>query len=148
MKCKNLSRLLIDLYVLVSLLIPITATNFPLLYYLGSGSWLFTMLLFNGGWLTGIIGIMASVWVLSFPILLIVFYFMARKEKYIPFCVIVSMDAVVSVLILIHSLTQNTHALEITRPDAIVSVLYAAALIISVYCRTGDGSLSYKECGV
>jgi len=141
-------RILIHTYMLMSvlvlvLLIPLRDAM-PALYTMGANSWLISIALASGGTLVAPIGVMLVLWGCAFPILLILFYILACKGKFIPFCTLACADSLIVICWLIYCLYENNkYALQWAVPDAIVSTLFSVALVASLWwsSRTEDGTV-------
>lgn len=140
-------RILIHTYMLVSslaliLLIPMHNMA-PALYTVGASSWLISIGLTSGGALAAPVGAVLWLWGCVFPVLLVIFYIMALKERYIPFCLLASVDSLIVLFWCFCCLIDNNkYALQWAGPDAIVSILFSVVLMISLWGtkKTRDGS--------
>lgn len=149
--------ILIHTYMLVSSLalvfpIPIHDTA-PVLYNVGASSWLISIGLAGSGTVAAPIGAVLVLWGCAFPVLLLIFYIMAHKERYIPFCLLVFMDSLIVLFwYLCCLLESNKYALQWAGPDASVSVLFSSVLVVILWGngtrrprktrKTGDGTAS------
>ena len=98
---------------------------------LGASSWVIGIVAGGAETANGFVYGLLFFWGISFPVLLIVFYIMACKKRYVPFVVITTIDSVVVLLWAVYSFaTKNTYFLESCITDAIVSTLFTAILII------------------
>ena len=142
---------LVDIYMISSVLAIFSISNqsfSEMLFALGAKSWFICLALGSGAVFNQYTGILAFLWVVSFPVLLIAFYIMSmsQKKRYAPFCIITSVDTIIVLSWLCYCLiTGNTYALNSAILDATVSLLYSAILIISLRLLgqvggQGDGS--------
>ena len=134
MKLKTIvRRILIHAYMLVSslaliLLIPMHDT-LPALCTAGASSWFIAIGLTSGGAIAAPTGAVLWLWGCIFPILLVIFYIMAIKERYIPFSLLVSVDSLIVLFWYFSCLIDNNkYALQWAEPDAIVSILVSVVL--------------------
>lgn len=145
MKRIRLHDILIHIYMIASvlavvLIIPARDTS-NILFALGAKSWFTCLVLGGAGAFNQYIGVLAFLWVVAFPFLFLIFYIMACKKIYNPFCIITTMDTIIALLWFVRCLTiGDAYALEAATLDAVVSFLYCAVLIICLSIRgTGDG---------
>lgn len=94
---KKLHDYLIHAYMLSSILatlclIPYTEAA-GWLYLLGGSSSLYGFAYIIGDWASPIFGMFAFCWMILFPIVLVIFYILARKEIYLPFFILTTLDA-------------------------------------------------------
>lgn len=139
-------RILIHSYMLVSslaliLLIPMHDVA-PTLCAVGASSWLISIGLASGRALAAPVGAVLWLWGCAFPVLLVILYIMALKERYVPFCLLACVDSLIVWFWCFCCLIDNNkYALQWAGPDAIISTLISIVLIISLWnaSRTGDG---------
>ena len=127
---KLLPKILVDIYMAATVLAQIAIFGdlkaSQRLSAVGANSWFLSIALFLG-WFS-------IFWFFAFPVLLIVFYILAWKEKYVPFCVVISIDALISFGWFASSLVQwDTYRMEAVSADGIVSVVFVALLIFSIW---------------
>jgi len=116
-------------------------------YTIGARSWLIAIGLASAETTPAILTMFLVLWFFAFPILLVVFYILACKEIYIPFCIVTSIDTLISILCYVQNrIIGYAYGAESAIPDAIISTLFSVALIttlISIHlCKTKDCSPS------
>lgn len=138
-----LMNILMDIYLIASFLAILAASSpkvAEVLFALGAKSWFICLALGAGGAFNQYMGILAFLWVVSFPVLLIVFYFLARKKKYAPFYIITALDTIIALIWLLQCIvTENKYTLSSAILDAAVSVLISLLLLLCLWVTRGRG---------
>jgi hypothetical protein len=135
---KLLPKILVDIYMAATVLAQIAFFGdlkaSQRLSAVGANSGFLSFALFLGEEPPLLLAWFSIFWVFVFPVLLIVFYILAWKEKYVPFCVVISIDALISFGWFASSLVQwDTYRMEAFSADGIISVVFAALLIFSIW---------------
>ena len=148
MKKIGLTKFLIHVYVWASAFALLTFANQDVsrpLFAIGANSWLIALGVGSDDNTSKLVSALLFHWWIVFPILLIIFYIVAcKKDLYIPFCVIATIDSIISLSWFIYCATNHTswhkYAMETMQLDAIISIIYSMALVISIK-RDKDGGL-------
>ena len=145
MKKSIFLNILIDVYMIASVLVLFFFSKeeaYDFLLALGAKSWFICLALSGSDVLNLYLSLFAFIWVLLFPVLVVVFYIMSNKKRYVPMCVLITADSMISLIWFFSCLVKhNELALGAATLDAIVSTVYTAILLICLFLVRGDGSL-------
>ena len=133
--------ILIDIYMIASVFVLFFFSNeeaYDFLFALGAKSWFICLALSGSDVLNLCLSIFAFIWMLSFPVLVVVSYIMSCKKRYVPMCVLITADSMISLVWFFFCLIKhNELALGAATLDAIVSTVYTAILLICLFVTQG-----------
>lgn len=146
MKHIKVHNLLIHIYIVASALAFITMLSNAareILFAIGAKSWVICAALGGAGAFNQYVGILAMLWVLSFPILIITSYVFTYKKLYGPFLLITTVDTLISLAWAVNCIIKNDmYAFKSSALDAVVSILFSLALVICLIKEKGQGQPS------
>lgn len=139
---KKLHDYLIHAYMLASIVATLFFIPYPDMsmwcYTLGGSSSLYAIAYILGVLSSAVLGILAFLWMILFPILMLIFYILAMKEIYLPFYIITTID---TVFILVTSL-----ALSINVGSPLIeSFFFWDAIISTAFSVVLGGLLLYRR---
>lgn len=104
------------------------------LSYVGASSGYITLGLASAETLGSFAGAFCCLYMIIFPISLIVTYILTIRKRYVPFCVTVAIDAIAATIWTIYAVTSgNLYGFQHSVPDAIISDIIAGLLCWFTY---------------
>lgn len=138
---KKLHDYLIHAYMLASIVATLFVIPLPDMagwcYALGGSSSLYAFAYILGDIPSALVGILSFGWMFLFPVLMVIFYLLAKKEIYLPFYIVTAIDMVV-VLVSYFALVKIEQV-----PFGIP--LLGDAIVSTVFCVLLGGVLLYRH---
>ena len=105
-----------------------------LLFSIGASSGFIALGVFSAAVVTVPVGILSGLWLCLFPIILTISYIMVFNNRYVPFCVVITLDALAVLVWSLYSIiTRDFYSFQEFVLDLIVSSVLSVTIIRTTY---------------